>query len=54
MQPLARLEKTCSTRAMSISAARSAFATALRAACVRPVQDNRSNNNRRLHKGAGA
>jgi hypothetical protein len=24
------------------------------AACARPASDNRSNNNRRLHKGAGA
>jgi hypothetical protein len=34
--------------------ARSAFAAAPCAACVRPALDNRSNNNRRLHKGAGA
>jgi hypothetical protein len=54
MQPLARLRETCSTRGMSSFAARSVFATAPCAACARPALDNRSNNNRRLHKGAGA
>jgi hypothetical protein len=39
---------------MSTPTARSVIATALRAARARPVLDNRSNNNRRLHKGAGA
>ena len=54
MRMLARLKETCSTRAMSQFTARSAFATAPCAARVRPALDNRSNNNRRLHKGAGA
>ena len=39
---------------MSTPAASSIIATAPRAAHVRPALDNRSNNNRRLHKGAGA
>ena len=34
--------------------ARFFIATAPRAACVRPALNNRSNNNRHLHKGAGA
>jgi hypothetical protein len=39
---------------MSTPIARSAFATAPCAARVRPSVNNRSNNNRHLHKGAGA
>jgi len=39
---------------MSTPATRFIIATAPCAARVRPALDNRSNNNRRLHKGAGA
>lgn len=39
---------------MLLPSARSVFAAALRAARVRPAANNRSNNNRCLHKGAGA
>jgi len=39
---------------MSTPSARSVTTTAPCAARVRPALDNRSNNNRRLHKGAGA
>jgi hypothetical protein len=39
---------------MSMPTTHSVFATAPCAARARPALDNRSNNNRRLHKGAGA
>jgi hypothetical protein len=39
---------------MFLPTARSVIVAAPRAACVRPAANNRSNNNRRLHQGAGA